>query len=58
MLPLNVTLSYYKRRDIQEEIIKAAKNREIAVRFDDKFGSRPDVLNNPNDILELAFYSE
>ena len=54
MLPLNVTLSYYKRRDIQEEIIKAAKNMEIAVRFDDKFGSRPDVLNNPNDILELA----
>ena len=54
MLPLNVTLSYYKRRDIQEEIIKAAKNREIAVKFNDKFGSRPDVLNNPNDILELA----
>jgi len=54
MLPLNVTLSYYKRRDIQEEIIKAAENREIAVRYNDKFGTRPDVLNNPNDILELA----
>ena len=54
MIPLNVTLSYYKRRDIQEEIIRAAENREIAVRYDDKFGSRPDVLNNPNDILELA----
>ncbi|MFH0868483.1 MAG: DNA primase small subunit domain-containing protein, partial [Candidatus Woesearchaeota archaeon] len=52
--PLNVTLSYYKRRDIQEEMIRAAKNREIAVKFDDKFGSRPDVLNNPNDVLELA----
>ena len=54
MLPLNVTLSYYKRRDVQEEIIKAAENREVAVRFGDKFGNRPDVLNNPNDILELA----
>ena len=54
MLPLNVTLSYYKRRDIQEEIIRAAENREIAVRYNDKFGSRPDVLNNPNDVLELA----
>ena len=54
MLPLNVTLSYYKRRDIQEEIIKAAENKEIAVRYWDKFGNRPDVLNNPNDILELA----
>jgi len=54
MLPLNVTLSYYKRRDVQEEIIKAAENREIAVKYEDKFGNRPDVLNNPNDILELA----
>tara|TARA_Y100000310_G_scaffold342247_1_gene444622 strand:- start:30803 stop:32143 length:1341 start_codon:yes stop_codon:yes gene_type:complete len=54
MLPLNVTLSHYKRRDIQEEIIKAAENREVAVRYNDKFGNRPDVLNNPNDILELA----
>jgi DNA primase catalytic subunit len=54
MLPLNVTLSYYKRRDIQEEIIKSAENREVAVRYGDKFGPRPDVLNNPNDVLELA----
>ena len=54
MLPLNVTLSYYKRREIQEEVIKAATNREIAVRYEDNFGNRPDVLNNPNDILELA----
>ena len=54
MLPLNVTLSHYKRRDIQEEIIKAAENREVAVMYNDKFGNRPDVLNNPNDVLELA----
>jgi DNA primase catalytic subunit len=54
MIPLNVTLSYYKRKDIQEEMVRAAENKEIAIRFEDKFGSRPDVLNNPNDILELA----
>ena len=54
MIPLNVTLSYYKRKDIQEEVIRAAENKEVAIRFEDKFGSRPDVLNNPNDILELA----
>jgi DNA primase catalytic subunit len=54
MLPLNVTLSHYKRRDVQEEIIKSAENKEIAVQYHDKFGARPDVLNNPNDILELA----
>jgi len=54
MIPLNVTLSHYKRRDVQEEIIKAAENKEIAVQYHDKFGIRPDVLNNPNDVLELA----
>jgi hypothetical protein len=54
MLPLNVTLSHYKRRDIQEEVIISANLREIAVKFGDKFGQRPDVLNNPADILELA----
>jgi len=54
MLPLNITLSHYKRRDVQEEIILAAENREVAVRFDNKFGQRPDVLNNPTDVLELA----
>tara|TARA_Y100000310_G_scaffold344564_1_gene457995 strand:+ start:1652 stop:3001 length:1350 start_codon:yes stop_codon:yes gene_type:complete len=54
MIPLNVTLSYYKRKDIQEEMILAAKNREVAIRFNNHFGQRPDVLNNPTDILELA----
>jgi hypothetical protein len=54
MLPLNITLSHYKRRDVQEEMIKAAENKEVAVKFGEKFGSRPDVLNNPNDVLELA----
>ncbi|MAE42862.1 hypothetical protein CMO93_03750 [Candidatus Woesearchaeota archaeon] len=54
MIPLNVTLSYYKRKDIQEEMVIAAKNREVAIRFNDHFGQRPDVLNNPADILELA----
>jgi DNA primase catalytic subunit len=54
MLPLNVTLSHYKRRDVQEEIILAARNREVAVRFNDKFGQRPDVLTKEADILELA----
>ncbi|MBN4048985.1 hypothetical protein JYT91_00040 [archaeon AH-315-M20] len=54
MIPLNITLSYYKRRDIQEEMVIAAKNREIAIKFKDTFGQRPDSLNNPADILELA----
>lgn len=48
-------LSYYKRKDIQNEIIANAKNREIAVRFSDiGFGERPDILQYPSDIIELA----
>ena len=54
MLPLNITLSHYKRKDIQEEIIYHSKNKEIGIKFNDRFGSRPDVLNYPKDIIELA----
>ncbi|MBI2654604.1 hypothetical protein HYX02_07425 [Candidatus Woesearchaeota archaeon] len=54
MIPLNVSLSYYKRDDVREEIIANAKDREVAARFNDNFGKRPDVLRHTNDILELA----
>ncbi|MAG91530.1 hypothetical protein CMO83_02540 [Candidatus Woesearchaeota archaeon] len=54
MIPINVSLSHYKRSDIQEEIIANSKDREIAVRFNDKFSKRPDTLRHKNDVLELA----
>lgn len=54
MIPLNVSLSHYKRADIQEEILANAKDREIAAKFNDNFGKRPDVLRHASDILELA----
>src|SRR3989344_3498456 len=54
MIPLNVSLSHYKRADIQEEIIANARDRDIAIKFNDSFGKRPDVLRNNSDILELA----
>ncbi len=54
MIPLNVSLSHYKREDVQEEIIANAKDREIAAKFNDNFGKRPDVLRHKNDVLELA----
>lgn len=53
-LTLGTTLSYYKRRDIQEEMVRQAKDKEVGARFDDSFGKRPDVLTYPADILELA----
>ncbi len=55
MIDKSTLLTYYKRKDIQEEIIANAKNREIAIKFGDKgFGQRPDILQYPGDILELA----
>ena len=54
MIPINVSLSHYKRRDVQEEIIANSRDREVAARFNDNFSKRPDVLRNPSDILELA----
>lgn len=54
MLPLHITLSYYKRKEIQEEIINNAMDREVATRFNDHFGKRPDILQHEGDILELV----
>lgn len=45
---------YYKREDIRKAIVEGAKDKEIVARFNDKFGKRPDTLQYPNDVLELA----
>ncbi|GIU69375.1 MAG: hypothetical protein KatS3mg002_0611 [Candidatus Woesearchaeota archaeon] len=54
MLSLSQSLSYYKRKDIQELLLKYSKEKEIAVRYNNFFGKRPDTLTYPNDILECA----
>lgn len=54
MLDYNI-LKFYSRKDVQKEIIKLAKSREIAVNYGEKgYGKRPDILEYENDILELA----
>ncbi|NQV09275.1 hypothetical protein HQ529_05470 [Candidatus Woesearchaeota archaeon] len=55
MIHLSTILQHYKKREIQEEILKNARNKEVAVKFGDKgFGKRPDVLEYPQDVLEFA----
>ena len=54
MIAISTILQHYKREDIQKEMLANATDREIAVRFQDKFGPRPDVLKYASDILELA----
>ena len=54
MLDYNI-LKFYSKKNIQKEILKLSRNREVAVKFGDKgFGKRPDILEYENDILELA----
>ena len=48
-------LDFYSRNDIQEEVLRLSKDREVAVRFGDKgFGKRPDILQFKGDIVELV----
>ena len=49
-----VFLDYYKRKEIQEEILYNARNREAVAKFRDSFPKRPDILKYTGDILELA----
>ena len=55
MLTLSTTLSYYKRADIQEEMVLHAKDKEVVGSFKGEgYAKRPDILSYPRDILELA----
>ena len=52
MLHISSILKHYTRKDIQEEILENAKDREVSVRYlDQSFGKRPDVLQYPEDII-------
>ncbi len=53
-LSLAKTLSYYKRRDVQEALVAHAKDKEVSFRYEEFFGKRPDILAYPQDVLELA----
>ena len=43
-------LKYYSRKDIQNEILRLAKNREVQGWFNNIRGSRPEILNYFGDI--------
>jgi len=51
---LSKTLTFYKRPEIQKQLIEQAKDKEIGIRFEDFFGKRPDVLLYENDVLDFA----
>lgn len=48
-------LKYYKRPEIQNAIVDAALDKEIAVSYGGKgYGKRPDTLAFPNDVLQFV----
>jgi len=51
---LSAFLRYYKRREVQEAIVRHAEGREVSPRYGDGFGKRPDVLSYPADVLSFA----
>lgn len=52
---MNEILEFYSRKDIQREIVKAAENREVGIKYGDKgFGKRPDVIQFGGDVLDMA----
>ncbi|MBU0980852.1 MAG: hypothetical protein KJ709_08675 [Nanoarchaeota archaeon] len=54
MIHKSILLRHYKQKPIQEALVEEARDKEIAVKFSNYFGKRPDVLRNPADVLELA----
>ena len=47
-------LRYYKRADVQKAIAELAKEREVAVRYGEQFGKRPDMISFPKDVIEFV----
>lgn len=55
MLDKSTILLHYKRKDVQEAMVNSALDREVSIRYaDGGFGKRPDVLQYPSDVIELA----
>ncbi len=53
MIHLSTLLQYYKRPEIQQALVEAAQDKEIAVSYaGEGYGKRPDTLQYPQDVLE------
>lgn len=52
---ISTLLKYYKRPEIQEALVNAADNKEIAVSYGGTgYGKRPDTIKYPKDVLEAV----
>jgi len=46
-----IVFAYYSRKDIQKAILEFCRSREAIPRHKDNFGTRPDTLEYPQDII-------
>lgn len=54
-MDIRMVQEYYSRTDVQEAMLRLARNREVAGVFrSGSFGARPNVLVYPNDIVEMV----
>lgn len=53
-MKLYKTLSFYKQQNVLEKLLEHAKDREIAIRYNDYFGKRPNTLEYKDDILQAV----
>lgn len=49
-----ITHLYYSRPDVQEALFNFSHDREVVPRYFEGFGKRPDSLQYPSDVFELA----
>ncbi len=48
------TLSFYKKREVQEALVAHAEHKEISIHYQNYFGKRPDALFASGDVMDLA----
>ena len=51
-MKLSEIIRYYSNKDICVELLRAAKDREVASQFNSVFGKRPDTLQFASDIIK------
>ncbi len=55
MLDIGTALRWYKKPEVQRAIVDSASHREIGVKYGERgFGTRPELLVFPKDVLEFA----
>jgi len=53
-MKLSEIIAYYSEPEISAELVRYAEDREVAVRFGEVFGKRPDTLQFQQDVINAA----